>query len=59
MTSTIKTIVKSLTRLAIVWIVDALSIFLAAWILPGINVTSVGVLGAASWSLPRRCCWRS
>ncbi len=45
MTSTIKTIVKSLTRLAIVWIVDALSIFLAAWILPGINVTSVGGTG--------------
>jgi uncharacterized membrane protein YvlD (DUF360 family) len=41
MTSTVKTIVKGLIRLVILWVVDAMSLSLAAWILRGVNVTGV------------------
>jgi hypothetical protein len=43
MTNTVKTIVQNLIRLAVLWLVDALSLAGAAWILPGLVFTAVGV----------------
>jgi uncharacterized membrane protein YvlD (DUF360 family) len=37
MTHTIKTIIRSLVRLAVLWIVDGLSLALTAWVMPGFN----------------------
>ena len=42
MTNTIKTIIRNLRRLAILWLVDALSLAAAAWILPGFAFQAVG-----------------
>ena len=41
MTHTIRTVSLYLVRFAILWLVDALSLLGAAWILPGINVSAV------------------
>ena len=41
MTDTIKTVVRNVIRLAILWLVDALSLAATAWILPGITITAV------------------
>jgi putative membrane protein len=41
MTNTIKAIVRNLVRLAILWLVDALSLAGAAWILPGLSFYAV------------------
>ncbi|NJN82555.1 MAG: hypothetical protein HC802_09985 [Caldilineaceae bacterium] len=40
MTHTIKTIVKNLVRIAVLWVVDALSLAAAAWLLPGLTFQS-------------------
>jgi putative membrane protein len=42
MSDAIKAIVKNLIRLAVLWLVDALSLAAAAWILPGLIFTAVG-----------------
>ena len=47
MTNTIKTIIRNLIRLAIVWLVDAVSLAAAAWILPGL--VFVGVDSTPRW----------
>ncbi len=41
MTNTIKTVALYLVRFAILWVVDALSLLLAAWIMPGITIQAV------------------
>jgi len=47
MTNNIKSIVKNLVRLAVVWLVDAFSLAATSWILPGI--TFFGVAGVPNW----------
>jgi putative membrane protein len=42
MTHTIRTVVTYLVRFAILWFVDALSLLLTSWVLPGLNLTRVG-----------------
>ena len=42
MTQTIRTVVTYLVRFAILWFVDALSLLLTSWVLPGLNLTMVG-----------------
>ncbi len=42
MTNTIKSAVLALVRFAVLWLVDALSILGAAWLLPGVTITPVG-----------------
>ena len=42
MTHTIKAIIRNLIRLAILWLVDALSLAATAWILPGLVFEAVG-----------------
>ena len=41
MSNAIKAIVQNLIRLAVLWLVDALSLAAAAWILPGLIFTAV------------------
>ncbi len=41
MTHTIKTIVTFLVRIAVLWVVDALSLFFASWVMPGISFVSI------------------
>jgi uncharacterized membrane protein YvlD (DUF360 family) len=42
MAGALKSLVKNLFRLAVLWLVDALSLALAAWVLPGITFQAVG-----------------
>jgi putative membrane protein len=47
MTNTIKSAVLALVRFAVLWLVDALSLLGAAWLLPGITIAPVGETPAA------------
>ncbi len=47
MTNAIKSIVLTLVRFAVLWLVDALSILGAAWLLPGVAIAPVGETPAA------------
>ena len=40
MTQTIKTVVLYLVRILVLWVVDAISLGLTAWLLPGMSITS-------------------
>ncbi|MBK8048579.1 MAG: phage holin family protein [Anaerolineales bacterium] len=41
MTGTVRTIVLRLVRFAVLWVVDALSLLLTAWIMPGMSIEAV------------------
>ena len=47
MTNAVKSVVLALVRFAVLWVVDALSILGAAWLLPGIAIAPVGETPAA------------
>ncbi len=47
MTNAIKSVVLTLVRFAVLWVVDALSILGAAWLLPGVAIAPVGETPAA------------
>ncbi|MFO7635074.1 MAG: phage holin family protein [Caldilinea sp.] len=41
MTNTIKTVIFYLVRIAILWVVDALSLWATSWLLPGVTISEV------------------
>ena len=47
MTNAIKSVVLTLVRFAVLWVVDALSILGVAWLLPGVAIAPVGETPAA------------
>lgn len=48
-TNVLGSVVQSLIRLAVVWLVDALSLAFASWILPGLSFSAVG--STSQWTV--------